>query len=230
MTVAADDPSFSTQPILQTLPPAVAKQLATLPVLELPGGTQVFEARMKCVGFPIILSGTVRVFKHLANGRRIELYRVTPDEPCILSLGCLLGDGEYPAAGVTSGTARIIVMPPALFNECLASDEHFRTSIFRALGDRLVNTMELVEEVATLKLDVRLASALLDHENAVKPGPDGRRRIAITHQELADELGTVREMISRLLDDFEGQGMVELGRGRIAIRDGAKLRALASTR
>ena len=230
MPVAANDPSFPTQPILQTLSPAVAKQLSTLQVLELPGGTPVFEVRMKCAGFPIILSGTVRVFKHLANGRRIELYRVTPDEPCILSLGCLLGDAQYPAAGVTAGPTRIIVMPPALFNECLASDERFRTSIFRALGDRLVNTMELVEEVATLKLDVRLASALLAHEKSAKPGPDGRRLIAMTHQELADELGTVREMISRLLDDFEGQGMVELGRGRIGVCDGAKLRTLAATR
>lgn len=230
MTLAADDPSFRTQPILQMLPPAVAKELSVLPVLELPGGTQVFEARMKCPGFPIILSGSVRVFKHLANGRRIELYRVTPNEPCILSLGCLLGDGQYPAAGITSGPTRIIVMPPSLFNECLGADERFRTSIFRALGERLVNTMELVEEVATLKLDVRLASALLEHEKAARPGPDGRPFVAITHQELADELGTVREMISRLLDDLEGQGMVILGRGRIVIHDGTKLRALAAAR
>lgn len=230
MSTAADDPSFATQPILQSLPPAVSKKLSTLPVMELPGGTQVFETRTTCAGFPIILSGTVRVYKHLANGRRIELYRVTPDEACILSLGCLLGDGQYPAAGVTAGTTRMIVMPPALFNECLAADERFRTSIFRALGDRLVHTMELVEEVATLRLDVRLASALLAHEKAIRPGPQGEPTIAITHQELADELGTVREMISRLLDDFEAQGMVELGRGRIRVRDAAKLRKLAEMR
>lgn len=230
MITAAEDPSFATQPILQSLPSATSKQLSTLPVLELPGGTPVFEPRMKCAGFPIILSGTVRVFKHLANGRRIELYRVTPDEACILSLGCLLGDGQYPATGMTLGSTRMIVMPPALFNQCLAADERFRTSIFRALGDRLVHTMELVEEVATLRLDVRLASALQEHEKSAESGADGRQMVVVTHQELADELGTVREMISRLLDDFEAQGMVELGRGRICICDGAKLRALAAMR
>ncbi|OWW21285.1 Crp/Fnr family transcriptional regulator [Noviherbaspirillum denitrificans] len=230
MTTAGNDPAFATQPILQSLPAAVSKQLASLPVLELPGGTQVFETQARCSGFPIILSGTVRVFKHLANGRRIELYRVTPDEACILSMGCLLGDGRYPATGVTSGTTRVIVMPPALFNECLASDERFRTAIFRTLGDRLVNTMELVEEVATLRLDVRLASALLAHANAAPVAVDGRVQVAVTHQELADELGTVREMVSRLLDDLEGQGMVELGRGRISIRDAGKLRKLAEMR
>lgn len=230
MATAAADPSFSAQSILQSLPPALLNQLAALPVVELPGGTQVFETRTRCAGFPIILSGTVRVFKHLANGRSIELYRVTPDEACILSLGCLLGGGQYPAAGVTSGATRMIVMPPALFNECLAADEGFRTSIFRTLGDRLVHTMELVEEVATLRLDVRLASALLVHAQEVDAAAGEGALIAVTHQELADELGTVREMISRVLDDFEAQGMVELGRGRVRIRDNAKLKKLAAAR
>lgn len=222
----ADTASLATQPLLQSLPPAVIAKLATQPVIDLPSGTQVFENSAKCVGFPVILSGTVRVFKHLANGRRIELYRVTPSEPCILSLGCLLGDNRYPASGVTYGPTRMIVMPPALFAQCLSEHAEFRTAMFRTLGDRLVNTMELVEEIATLRLDVRLASALLAHAQAA----GGAGQIAITHQELADELGTVREMVSRLLDEFAHQGMVSLGRGRIQIVDPARLKALASTR
>jgi len=228
VTTAVPDSSLAAQPILRSLPPAVLKQLSMLPVLEMPGGTQVFETRTRCRGFPIILSGVVRVFRHLANGRRIELYRVTPDEVCILSLGCLLGGSAYPAAGVTLGATRMIVMPPDLFNECLAVDGQFRTAIFRALGDRLVHTMELVEEVATLRLDVRLASALLAHARDVKAADNPL--IAVTHQELADELGTVREMISRLLDDFADQGMVELGRGRVRISDSGKLQVLAAIR
>lgn len=218
--------SLSTQPLLQSLPQSVIAQLGAQPVIDLPSGTQVFERSAKCGGFPILLSGMVRVFKHLANGRRIELYRVTPSEPCILSLGCLLGDSRYPASGVTYGPTRMIVMPPALFAQCLAEQADFRTAMFRTLGDRLVNTMELVEEIATLRLDVRLASALLVHADAAS----GAGQIAITHQELADELGTVREMISRLLDEFAHQGMVSLGRGRIQIIDTARLKALANTR
>lgn len=90
--------------------------------------------------------------------------------------------------------------------------------------------MELVEEVVTLRLDVRLASALLAHAGNAKAAADGGALIAVTHQELADELGTVREMISRILDDFAVQGMVELGRGRIRMCDGVKLKALAAMR
>jgi CRP/FNR family transcriptional regulator, anaerobic regulatory protein len=95
-------------------------------------------------------------------------------------------------------------------------------------GDRLVNTMELVEEVATLRLDVRLAAALLEHDRAASVG--SVRPISVTHQELADELGTVREMVSRLLDDFARQGMVVLGRGRIELVDQEKLHTLATAR
>lgn len=220
---------LAAQPLLQSLSSAVLSQLAAQPVIELPSGTRVFETSGECAAFPVILSGTVRVFKHLANGRRIELYRVTPNEPCILSLGCLLGGSRYPASGITHGATRLIVMPAALFNQCLAEDAGFRTVIFRALGDRLVNTMELVEEVATLRLDVRLAAALLAHES-LDANPADAVHIAVTHQELADELGTVREMISRLLDDFAQQGLVVLGRGRIQIANRDKLRILAATR
>lgn len=216
-------PSIANQPLLQSLPQRVQQQLSALPVLELLSGTRVFETSARCGGFPVLLSGMVRVFKHLANGRRIELYRVTPDQPCILSLGCLLGSSEYPASGITQGVTRMVLMPPSLFNQCLAENVEFRTALFRTLGDRLVHTMELVEEIATMRLDVRLASALLAHGAADK-------RISMTHQDLADELGTVREMVSRLLDDFSQQGMVVLGRGRIDIVDAAALRRLAENR
>lgn len=99
--------------------------------------------------------------------------------------------------------------------------------MFRVLGERLVHTMELVEEIATLQLDIRLAAALLQHADALS---DPALHIRITHQELADELGTVREMISRLLDDFEQRGMVELGRARLRVADRTALQALASVR
>lgn len=230
MTTASSS-QIAAQPLLLGLPAEVLDRLAAQPVLELPAGTRVFETGTDCGGFPIILSGMVRVFKHLANGRRIELYRVTPDEPCILSLGCLLGGGQYPASGMTGDATRLTVMPSGLFNECVANNAAFRNAMFQALGKRLVNTMELVEEVVTLRLDVRLAAALLAHAGLQDGTAAGRAApIALTHQQLADELGTVREMVSRLLDDFAQRGMLALGRGRIEIIDADKLRALAATR
>lgn len=209
-----------------SLPQHLLSQLEQLPVIELPAGAQVFDRSARCGGFPLLLTGAVRVFRPLANGRSIELYRVAPSEPCILSLGCLLGGGAYPACGITAEPTTMVVMSPSMFDECMAEVVPFRTVMFRMLGERLVNVMLLVEEVATLRLDARLAAALLTHA-ALK---GGAAPILITHQQLADELGTVREMISRLLDDFARQGMLALGRGRIEVTAPQQLRQLADTR
>ena len=119
----------------------------------------------------------------------------------------------------------MLVMPPPMFDECMATVVAFRTAMFRMLGERLVNVMLLVEEVTTLQLDTRLAAALLVHDTH----NDGAT-IFITHQQLADELGTVREMISRLLDDFARQHMLLLGRGRIEVIAPQQLRQLAEAR
>jgi CRP/FNR family transcriptional regulator, anaerobic regulatory protein len=217
---------LSPQSLLAALPASLLQQLAQLPLIELPAATPVFDRNARCGGFPLLLSGAVRVFRPLANGRSIELYRVAPSEPCILSLGCLLGGDAYPACGITAESTTMIVMPPPMFDECMATVAPFRTAMFRLLGERLVNVMLLVEEVATLRLDARLAAALLAH--AAHNG-DGAP-IPITHQQLADELGTVREIISRLLDDFARQQMLVLGRGRIEITAPKQLRQLADAR
>lgn len=209
-----------------TLPQQLLRQLAQLPVVELPAGAPVFDRNARCGGFPLLLSGAVRVFRPLANGRSIELYRVAPSEPCILSLGCMLGGGAYPACGITAEPTTMVVMPPPMFDECMATVVPFRTAMFRMLGERLVNVMLLVEEVATLRLDARLAAVLLAHS----AHNGGSAPILVTHQQLADELGTVREMISRLLDDFARQQMLVLGRGRIEVIAPRQLRQLADAR
>lgn len=218
-------PPLAPESLLAALPEPMLHQLAQR-VIELPSAVPVFEHHARCCGFPLLLSGAVRVFRPLANGRSIELYRVAPSEPCILSLGCLLGGGAYPACGVTAEPTTMVVMPAPMFDECMATVAPFRGALFRTLGERLVNVMRLLEEVTTLRLDARLAGALLAHrEYAGHAAP-----IRITHQELADELGTVREMISRLLDDFAQRRIVVLGRGRIEVIAPLQLRQLAEAR
>ena len=211
---------------LASLPEELLQQLAQLPVIELPAGTPVFDRDGRCAGFPLLLSGSVRVFRPFANGRSIELYRVTRSEICILSLSCLLGNESYPACGVSAEPTRMVVMPPSMFDNWMASAAPFRNAMFRKLGERLVNVMMLLEEVVTMRLDARLAASLLAHLEA----SGGDTAIRLTHQQLADELGTVREMVSRVLDDFARQGMVALGRGRIDVADAGRLRKLADTR
>jgi len=168
---------------------------------------------MPCEGFPLVLNGTVRVSTVSSGGREIVLYRVTPGEGCILSGGCLLGRTEYSATGVAETDVSLVRLPPALFNELMAHSEPFRRFVFDMYGARLAEVMELVEEVAFRKVDTRLAKLL------VQRGPV----IEATHQALADELGSVRVFVSRMLRSFEERGWVKLDRERVTVVDARAL-------
>jgi CRP/FNR family transcriptional regulator, anaerobic regulatory protein len=195
--------------------PRLARLLAEAQLLQLPAGTVLFDASQPCRGFPLLLEGAVRVAKFAPNGREIMLYRVDPGQGCILSGGCLLGHSDYTARGIAEQDVALLAVPPALFHELLLEFEPFRRFVFGMYGERLAEVMELVEEVAFRRLDERLAQLLI-HRGPV---------LEATHQKLADELGSVREIVSRLLRSFEDRGWVKLERERITVLDPKSLAA-----
>ena len=204
--------------MLAELPPQRFEELlAKAQLHRAPAGSVVFEANRPCTGFPLVLDGSVRVTMSAPTGREILLYRVEPGESCILSGGCLLGHSDYTATGIAERDARILNIPPALFHELMLQYEPFRRYVFGMYGARLAEVMELVEEVAFRRLDTRLA-LLLVHRGPV---------IHATHQKLADELGSVREIVSRLLRSFEERGWVRLERERVTVLEPKSLVALA---
>jgi len=196
--------------------PRLERVLAESQVLRAAAGTVLFDASQPCRGFPLVLEGAVRVAKLAPNGREILLYRVEPGQGCILSGGCLLGHSDYSARGVAERDVTLLSLPPALFQALLLECEPFRRFVFGMYGERLAEVMELVEEVAFRRLDERLAQLL------VQRGPV----VAATHQKLADELGSVREIVSRLLRSFEERGWVRLERERVSVLDPAALARL----
>ena len=204
-------------PVLAELPQKLRQEIAAAAqAVTVPSGTTLFDEQQPCQGFPFLLAGAIRVSKVSASGRELPLYRVTPGETCIITSSCLLGDTPYNARGTTEGETVLVLLPQGVFIELL-EQAAFRNFIFNLFAERMADLMRLVEEVAFRKLDQRLAALLL-----------GKGRIVhATHQQLADELGSVREMISRLLKGFAEQGLVALGREQIEIRDAAGLRRLA---
>jgi CRP/FNR family transcriptional regulator len=182
-----------------------------------PKGSVLFRPGQPCGGFPLLLEGAVRVSQTAPSGREIALYRVEPGEGCLLSGGCLLGRSDYAASGIAESDVTVLKIPPALFHALLIEHEPFRRFVFGMYGERLAQVMALVEEVAFRRLDARLAQLL------VQRGPV----VAATQQTLADELGSVREIVSRLLRQFEERGWVELARGRIVVHDARALADLA---
>ncbi|MBI4986289.1 MAG: Crp/Fnr family transcriptional regulator [Rhodocyclales bacterium] len=204
-------------PILAALPPGLsAKVAAQAQAMEVPAGTVIFDERQPCYGFPFIVKGGIRVLKPAANGRELPLYRVLPGESCIITSSCLLGRSDYNARGVAETDTTLMLLPRPLFEE-LIGQPAFRDFVFALFSERIADLMQLIEEVAFRKLDQRLAGLLL-----------GKGKLLhTTHQQLADELGSVREIVSRLLKNFAEQGLVKLGREQVEILDPVGLRRIA---
>jgi len=206
-------------PMLAELPASKLDELlAQAMVMMLPSGTTVFDENQACQGFPLILSGSLRVIKASANGRELQLYRVIPGESCILTSSCLLGHTRYQARGICESDVEMVLLPASTFHILLENQSSFRTYVFHLFSDRLTDLMQLVSAVAFQKLDQRLAALLISKESPIHA----------THQALADELGSAREMVSRLLKGFADQGWLLLGREHIEVIDKAALGKLAA--
>lgn len=182
-------------------------------------GSVLFDAKQPCRGFPLLLKGAIRVSKTTPGGREILLYQVDPGQACLLSGGCLLGHTDYTASAVAETDVVLLSLAPDAFHKLLLGCEPFRRFVFGMYGDRLAEVMELVEEVAFRQLDVRLAQ-LLVHRGPV---------LHTTHQKLAVDLGSVREIVSRLLRGFESRGWVRLEREKVTVLDPKALMALSSS-
>ncbi|MFA7096501.1 MAG: Crp/Fnr family transcriptional regulator [Gammaproteobacteria bacterium] len=201
--------------------PAWRKTLAAAKLVTLPPGVTVFRHGDRCQNYLLVLEGSVRVQKVSDSGREIVLYRVEAGEGCVLTTSCLLAGERYPAEGITETEVRAVALPSEHFQEGLAGSAGFRNFVFATYGKRIIDLIVLVEDVAFGRIDIRLAQCLLNHADRTHP-------IESTHHDIATELGTAREVVSRQLKEFERRGWVRLGRGRIEILDPPALRALGA--
>jgi CRP/FNR family transcriptional regulator len=181
-------------------------------------GTVLFDEKSACQGFPLVLEGEIKVSRHSGDGRSLELYRVVPGELCLVSSASLFRNTPLSAQGLSTRTTTLLMVAPSTFVQWLETPV-FRNDVLGLFAERMADLTGLIDAVAFQRLDQRLAASLL-----------GRgQNLVLTHQQLADELGTVREMVSRLLRRFEREGWVELAREHIQIRDSKALRAVAET-
>jgi CRP/FNR family transcriptional regulator len=205
-------------PSLAQVQPAPGTPESGMAVIEVPANTVLFNENASCQGFPLVLSGEIKVSRNSGDGRSLELYRVVPGELCLVSSACLFRAQPLSAFGITTKPSTLMLIKPDLFTRWLETPA-FRNDVLGLFAERMADLTLLIDAVAFHKLDRRLAAALL-----------GRgQQLLVTHQALADELGTVREIVTRLLRRFEREGWVSLGREQIQIVNGAALRALVST-
>jgi CRP/FNR family transcriptional regulator len=204
-------------PWLGDVRPAPGEPGAVGDVLDVPAGTVLFDVNQPCGGFPIVLEGEVRVSQSSVDGRTLELYRVGAGEICLVSAACLFGDHPMTGRGETLRDSRLLLVPPETFDAWMSAPS-FRRFVLGMFADRMVDLTGMVDAVAFHRLDERLAAALLGHGQELR----------CTHQQLAEQLGTVREMVTRVLRRFEREGWVALSRERIRILDSVALRSRAA--
>lgn len=205
-------------PSLAQVQPAPEAPESGLQPFEVPASTVLFSENAPCQGFPLVLHGEIKVSRHSGDGRSLELYRVVPGELCLVSSACLFRTQPLSAFGITTKPSTLLLIKPEVFKRWLENPT-FRNDVLGLFAERMADLTSLIDAVAFQRLDRRLAAALL-----------GRgQQLNVTHQVLADELGTVREMVTRLLRRFEREGWVSLGREQIQIVNGAALRSLVST-
>ena len=185
---------------------------AAAQTLDFPAGTIMMRPGESSQGFILLAQGCVRVYERAQNGREIVLYRTQAGEMCLLTLANLLNNTTYSAEAVAEKEVRATIIPLDDFHKALAHSEEFRQVLFATLSQRLSNLMHLVGRVAFQRLDLRLAGLL---NQLFQEGKT--TRLQVTHQALAHELGTTREVTSRLLKEFERLGCIRLCRGSVEL-------------
>lgn len=190
-------------------------------VVSVPKDTVIFGPGKKPEYLLLLLEGTVRVQQLSKYGREIVLYRVYSGESCVLTTACLIASENYSAHGIAESDVEAVTIPVRLFDDLISQSAIFRQFVFTAYSQRITELIHVVEDVAFQRIDVRLADKLLALSR-------GESNIQITHQELAVELGSAREVVSRQLSEFQRRNWIKQSRGSIQLLDINSISQLAA--
>lgn len=212
----------SALPVLRRADAAMAREFQRAASLaRIPPGRDVFVQGSQIEAIPLLVSGVVRVYQIGESGREVTLYRFHPGESCVLTANAILTRQTFPAIATVEDEAEAILVPADTFRDWVQRHDLWRDFFFDLVSQRLASVMSLVDEVAFRRLDVRVAALLIERARAHNP-------IRITHQEIASELGSSREVISRILEDLAHRGLLRVERGAITVVDEAGMQRLAA--
>ncbi|CFX46696.1 putative transcriptional regulator, Crp/Fnr family [Candidatus Filomicrobium marinum] len=207
---------------LKRLPPDVVDILMrNSAVVSLPSGSRIYGPGQAPKSYLLLLDGSVRVQQVSETGREIVLYRVSAGESCALTTACLMGYEDYPAEAIAETDIHAVAIPRTTFEELIARSHEFRRFVFTAFSTRVTNLFRIIEEIAFSRMDIRLAHKILELSH-------GADDVTSTQQQIASELGTAREVVSRIFAEFQRRGWLVVTRGHIKINNRPALERLAS--
>jgi CRP/FNR family transcriptional regulator len=193
----------------------------------LPAGQPIARQGEGCAHLALVLSGTARVFRLGESGREITLYRIRSGESCVLTASCILRHGPFPAFAECETGVEAALVGQSDVDRWLRLHQPWRDFVFGLVSDRLLEVIGLLDAVVFQRLEQRLARRLLNLAGDAEAGDLSIGGIAVTHQSLAADLGSSREVVSRLLRTLEDRGLVRTGRGRLGLLDRAGLESMA---
>ena len=189
---------------------------------ELPKGTVIHSGELDCLGMILVEHGRLRAYMISDEGREITIYRLLERDICLFSASCMLKNIQFEITVETETDAAVRIIPPAGFKRLMEESAPMANYVNQLMAGRVSEVVWLMEQIMWKSFDSRLAAFLLEEcmleETEV---------LKITHEKIADHLGTAREVVTRMLRYFQGEGMVRLSRGTVEILDEKKLGQLA---
>ncbi|HKK10854.1 MAG TPA: Crp/Fnr family transcriptional regulator [Bacteroidales bacterium] len=181
------------------------------PFKDLPTDTVILEEQSYIKEVPIVVEGRIKVRKMDESGREIILYHINPGESCILSITSCINNKPSNAEAITETETKIIAIAAKEVTEWMDEYKSWRAFVMKLYYSRLDELLSLVDNIAFKQIDFRLYEKLKTYQQSQG------NEIKITHQQLAYELGTAREVVSRLLKQLEKKNLIHLERGVIKI-------------
>lgn len=204
-----------------------AEEQATLGAAAFPrrvgAGTILHEGGADCVGLLVVASGQLRAFIRSEEGKQVTLYRLLEGDVCLLSASCVLRDIQFKITVEAERDSELWVIPSEVYGRLVATSSVVANYANQLMASRLTDVMWLVEQVMWKSFDRRLAAFLLEESSL-----EGSECLHITHERIAEHMGSAREVVTRMLRYLQGEGMVEVGRGQVRLVDVPGLRVLAA--
>lgn len=193
------------------------KLIENIHISSFDSGTIILREGNACENMVFILGGSIRVYKLSPEGREITLYHIGKGETCIILNSCIIESNNYPAIAEVEENAQLAIISTIYFRELIFPAPSYQKYIFNIISKRLTEVLMIVDEVVFKHMDTRIAAFLYDR--ALKDG----NILSITHEKISMDLGSAREVVSRILKDFEKQNILTLSRGTINITDMKKI-------
>ena len=209
-------------PIWEKLTPAQQEKLLEVShPLDVPAGKVVHNGQMDCLGLLLIRSGQLRVYTLSEEGREITLYRLFEMDICLFSASCVMPNVQFEVVIEAEKDTRLWVIPSCLFKNFMDESAPVANYVNQLIASRFSEVMWLMEQIMWKSFDKRLAAFLLEESRL-----EDSRSLKLTHEKIANHMGTAREVVTRMLRYFQGEGLVQLTRGTVELTDITGLEAI----